>query len=393
LLSTLPAIRFGNSFKTNTASNIGNQPTTHIFNGNIIENNLRQAPSNLALNITGSISPGVITVSGITLFDVFDIVYTVSSNSLKQDLSPVIKTYLNLNSNASVPGNIKVARIVQMERVITNTSLDVLSTINSYDIKGYHLLDNSFVKDESILDTTLKSTEIILPSTSNNINNVPNVGDRIKVRLYISTTGDSENVSFSKSGTLYTNKKFALVDVIAISSGFTSNTSSSATLVVNNMNQPATRSRYKSFYDYLGPKPNERITIDFNLDKIIGDATISVENTRPINADVLVKAAKALLVNVTINIVVSNDFIAQNSALIVQQNVQDAVTAALNAKALGTIVDANDLINTAYGVSGVDRARILYFNKNNQAGSVLSIAAQENEFIVANLVNIVIEKR
>ena len=83
----------------------------------------------------------------------------------------------------------------------------------------------------------------------------------------------------------------------------------------------------------------------------------------------------------------------KNSSIIVQQNVQDVVTAALNAKSLGTIVDSSDLINTAYTVNGVDRARILFFNKIDQAGSVLSITAQENEFIVANLVNIVVENR
>ncbi|HVI40693.1 MAG TPA: baseplate J/gp47 family protein [Anaerovoracaceae bacterium] len=399
LLPTLPAIRSLNSFNTSAASSVGTQPTTHIYllaipnnvNSATIFSNLRQAPSNLGLTIAGSISPGIITVTGTTLSGIFDIVFTVSSAGLKQDLAPVIKTFLGLNSKTGVPSNVKLARVVKVEKVTTTTSLDVLSVDHQYDIKGYHLKDNSFVKEESVQDSTLKTTEMILPSTSDNLSNEPAIGSRLRVRCYISTTGDSENVSFSKSGTLYTNKRFALVDTIAISSGFTSGSSSAATLTVSNLNQPATRSRYKAFYDYLAPKTNERISIDFNFEKIISDATLNVENTRPITADVLVKSAIPVLVDVTMNVVVTDSF--KNSTTIVQQNVQDAVTAALNAKALGTIIDSSDLINTAYTVNGVDRARIMFFNKSNSGGSVLSITAQKNEFIVANTVIVNIENR
>lgn len=392
LLSTLPAIRAQNAFNTNTASNIGCQPTTHLFLlGGAVSTNLRQAPSNLGLTIAGSISPGTITISGITIVAEMDIVFTASSAGLKQDLSSAIKSALKLNSKSIIPSNIKIARVVKVEKVTTTTSLDVLSVDHSYDIKGYHILDNTFVKEESVADSSLKATEIILPSTPDNISNAPVIGNRLRVSFYLSTTSDTENVSFSKSGTLYSNKRFAIVDTIAISSGFTSGSSASATLTVSNLNQPATRSRYKVFYDYLAPKTNERISIDFNFDKIISDATLSVENTRPINADVLVKAATPVLVDVTMNIVVSDEF--KNTPNIVLQNVQDAVTAALNAKALGTTVDSSDLINVAYTVSGVDRARILFFNTANEGGSVLSITAQKNEFIVANTVTIVVESR
>lgn len=91
------------------------------------------------------------------------------------------------------------------------------------------------------------------------------------------------------------------------------------------------------------------------------------------------------------NVVVTNAFI--NNTEIVKQNVQDAVTAALNAQSLGTIVDGSDLISTAYTVDGVDRARIIFFNKAGESGSVLSIIAGKNEFIAANTVTIEIETR
>lgn len=390
-LASLPAIRSINAFTTNVSAGIGCQPTTHLFSNDRIVQNLRQGPSNLGLNITGNISPGIITVTGTTISLVFDYVFTATVNGLKQDLSAAIKKFLGLNSKTTIPSNVKIARLTKFEKVSTTSSLDVLKVLHEYDVKGYKLLDNSFVKSESIEGLTLKSTEIELPNTSDNEENNIAVGDRLRVRFYLATSGDSENISFSKSGIQYTNKRFALVDIIAISSGFSSGASNSATLTVTNLNQPSTKSRYKTFYDYLGPKTNERITIVFNYDRIIGDATLAVENTRPITADVLVKAANPILVDVTVNIVVTEEF--TNSSTIVQQNVQDAVTAALQARALGTTVDASDLVQVAYTVTGVDRARVTFFNKANSGGSVLSISAQKNEFIFPNTVIVEIESR
>jgi len=91
------------------------------------------------------------------------------------------------------------------------------------------------------------------------------------------------------------------------------------------------------------------------------------------------------------NVVVSVGF--ETSANIVQQNVVSAITESLTAAALGTIVDGNDLISVAYNVNGVDRARLLYFNRDGEAGSVLSIETEKNEYIQANIVTVNIETR
>jgi hypothetical protein len=391
LLPSLPAIRSLNAFDTNTATSVGTQPTTHIFSSGEIVQNLRQAPSNLGLTLSGSISPGVITVSGTTIIGAFDIVFTASSSGLEQNLSSAIKSFLGLNTSDSIPSNVRLARLVKMEKVTTSSSLEVLTVVNEFDVKGYHIFDNSFVKEESVNDATLSTTEIILPDTPDNLENSITVGDRLRVSFHLSTSDDTENVQFSRAGTLYTNKRFALVDTIAISSGFTSGSSSSSTLTVTNLNQPATRSRYKAFYDYTAPKVNERITIRYNYDRLITDVTFNIEDTRPINADVLAKASVSIPVDVTMNVVVTNAFI--NNTEIVRQNVQDAVTSALNATELGTIIDSSDLIQAAYTVDGVDRARIMYFNRTGETGSVLSIQAEKNEFILASTVTIVIENR
>lgn len=391
LLPALPAIRSLNTFDTNTLTSIGTQPTTHIFSSGEIVQNLRQAPSNLGLILNGSISPGVITISGTTITGAFDVVFTAASSGLEQNLSSAIKSFLGLSSNSSIPSTIRLARLVKMEKVTTSDNLEVLTVVNDFDIKGYHIFDNSFVKEESVKDSTLSTTEIILPDTPDNVDNNIIVGDRIRVSFHLSKSGDTENVKFSRAGTLYTNKRFALVDTIAISSGFTSGSSASSTLTVTNLNQPTTRSRYKAFYDYTAPKVNERITIRYNYDRLITDVTFNIENTRPINADVLAKSSVSIPVDVTMNIVVTSSFV--NNTEIVKQNVGDAVTSALNATALGTVIDSSDLIQAAYTVDGVDRARVMYFNRTGTAGSVLSIQAEKNEFILANTVSIVIENR
>lgn len=387
LLPALPAIRTNNAFNVTGNSNTGSQPTTHIFSSpGVVRANLRQAPSNLGLTVAGSISAGVITVTGTTITGAFDVVYTVATAGLKQDLSSALKTVLKLSSKSSIPSNIRVSRITKVEKVTTDSNLNVLSADHTYDVLGYHLLDNTFVKSESIADAALKVTEFVLPSTPGNSSTIPTTGNRLRVTFYYTASADSENVSFSKSGTLYTNKRFALVDTIAISSGFTSGSSATATLTVSNLNQPATRSRYKATYDYLAPKANERITITYNYESLITDVTLAIENTRPINADVLAKSATPILVDAVMNIQVTDDF--ANSSTIVLQNVQDAVTTALNANALNTKVDSSDLVESAYTVTGVDSARVIFFNVTGKTGSVLSIQALKNQFIRANTVTI-----
>lgn len=390
LLSTLPAVKSENSFSLNGVT-LGVQPFTNIYStGNIVQN-LRQAPSNLSLNLSGTISPGVFTITGTTVDAIFDCVFTATNNGLKQDISSCIKSFLGLKSNESVPSNISVCRLSRVEKVTATTSAQVLSIDYVYDVKGYYLKDNSMVKLESAQDTSLSSTEIKLPNTTNNSANPISIGDRLRIRFHICTIQNSENILFSKAGTLYTNNRFAYVDMVAISSGFTSTSSAAATLTISNMNQPTTRSRYKAFYDYTAPKVNERIFVSFNFDSATSLSQAKIESVRPINADILCKSSKPIPINVVLNIVVTNEY--KQKSEVVQQNLRDVITSTCNANALNTTLDQSDLTNAAYTVSGVDRVRVISFNKANTAGSVLSISADKNEYLAANVVEVNLESR
>lgn len=399
VLSQLPLIRNSNTFNSTTQTGYGTQPTTHVFvvepspYGNPINDisqNLRQAPSSLGFSISGSISPGVFTVAGTTLHKVTDALVTQGSGGLTIELSSVIKSELGLTSAGTVPSNLKLARITKVQKV-TATGAEVLSIDNTYDVNSYKIKDNSFFKSESVEDSSLSATQFVLPETYDNQANEPEIGTRLLVTFYYMLENDSENVYFSKSGTLYTNSIFAIVNTISIASGFSSGSSQTATLTILTANQPNTGTRYQAVYDYLAPKSNERISIRFNTNRLIADTQLLIENTRPVTADVLSKSSTAIYIDATLNIVLYSDY--NKNANTVKQNVQDAIINALNANALNTTIDSSDLVVVAQGVAGVDRARVIYFNKADQIGSVLSITAQKNEYLQANSVIVNIETR
>lgn len=350
-------------------------------------NNLKQAPTRLIVTTADQvINTGVLSINGITVSKAANIVFTATSNGLRQSIFEAIREALGINSTVTIPNNIKIAKIAKLEKVITASasSHEVLETLVTYDIKGTTIQDNSFYMSDNFPNLSLGPFDFILPSSTKNTlpSNSPKIGDKLRITFYYSTTNDLESLSFTRNGTLYTNKTFALIHNIYIASGFAASQSTQVT--INNFNQPITNSRYTIIYDYLAPKPNERITIQYNFNQLISTSTFSIENSRPINADVLVKEAISVQVDVTMAIVVTSTQLS--SAPLILQNVKNALTSAINATSLGTNLDASSLINTAFSVSGVSGARISYFNRDGNTGQVLSIQAQANEFLVANSV-------
>jgi hypothetical protein len=114
-----------------------------------------------------------------------------------------------------------------------------------------------------------------------------------------------------------------------------------------------------------------------------------MENSRPINADVLVREASQVLIDVVMNVSISSQSIS-SSALILQ-NVKDALISSINASALGTTLDSSSLIDTAFSVSGVTGARIIGFNKTGVTGQALKIKAQNDEYLAANNITVNLE--
>ena len=243
-------------------------------------------------------------------------------------------------------------------------------------------------------DSTLSGVDFVFPATLNNtstgaVNNLPAVGDEILITFYYTTDNDSENLSYTRIGSLYTNKKFALINQIYVNSGFPS--FSGHQVYCHFFTKPSVGARYTIFYDYLAPKQNERILIQYNYNKLMSDTTFTVENSRPINADVLVRAAKLILLDLTMNVVINANFTSTQTTVL--QNLQNQLVAALTTNKLGQTIDQITLINIAQGVQGIDRARILYFNVHGLPGQVLSITANEDQYFQSNTVTINTETR
>lgn len=359
--------------------------------------NLRKAPTRITGTITDQvINPGIITVSGTTLTKAENVIFTSTNTGLKLNLSEALRKALALPYTSNLPNNIRLAKVIKVEKVKTASQTDdtVLQVLTTYDVTNTTIQNNLFFMDEMLADPTLQATDFILPNTNTNLLNtspvnLPTIGDKIRVTFYYVTEGDLENLAYTRNGTLYTNKKFALIDKIYISSGFKA--SQATRFTASSFNQPSLGSRYKVFYDYLAPKQNERIVISYNYNKIISDVTFAIENTRPINADVLVRSAKKILLDLTINVVIDSTMTSSTGTIL--QTLRDRLVNTLTTTTLGGIIDQPTIINVAQSINGIARARILYFNKTGEQGQVLKLQAQKDEFFAPNNIIINTETR
>lgn len=373
---------------TDNNLNAGDKVYIQYFN----TKNLNQTPTRLAVTISDQvINTGVITISGTTLFKAQDVIFTATSNGLKMNLTEAVKKHINLGSSVAVSNNIKLAKILKLQKVTTinASSNEVLSVLTDYDVKNSEIKNNQWYADTMILNESLGNLEFNLPNTLNNNSSLPNIGDRIKVTFYYVVSEDTESLSYTRNVTLYTNKKFAAIDKIFVSSGFKS--SQSAKISISTLTQPSLKQRYKVGYSYLAPKQNERIIINYNYNKLVADTTFNIENTRPINSDVLAKASKKTLIDLTMNVVIADE--SKNSTTVILQTLKDKLVSALTTTKLGDIVDTVTLINIAESISGIRRARILYLNRVGEIGKANILQADSNEYFNSNNIIINTESR
>ncbi len=358
---------------------------------------LRKAPTSVVGTTLDQIANiGVISVVGTTMALATDVIFTATSTSLQQNLQEALRKALNLASTAAIPSGVRIAKIVKADKVVTySTGSDVvLETLASYDVIGTTIANNLYFSDTMRSNPLLSGVDFVLPATSNNTltgsaNNLPTVGDQIRVTFYYTTDNDTENLSYTRIGTLYTNKKFALINQIYVNSGFQS--SQVTKFTATSFTKPSVGARYTIFYNYLAPKQNERILIQYNYNKLISDATFAIENNRPINADVLVRAAKLVELDLTMNVVINANFLSTSTTVL--QNLRNQLVSALTTTTLGETIDQISLINTAQGVQGIDRARILFFNETGLPGQVLKVVANEDQYFQPNSITINTETR
>jgi len=285
-----------------------------------------------------------------------------------------------------------IVRLISVEEVTLTASEEVKTVNFTYDIINYKIHNTNWDKENALEDVNLSNTQIRLANTEYNLGNEITTSKTLRVVFYYLKENDYENIFFSRNGTAYTDKRFAYISSINRLSGMQDSSGTiSGKILIDSFNQPLINNSYFVNYNYLAPKDNERITINYEYNKLITDATLAIENGRPITADVLVKAAEKLELDVEAYIIVTEAY-KENSGT-VQQNVLDNITATLSASALGTTLDSSDIINSVYNVDGVDRVRITKFNLTDVAGLKLSITAQKNQYLAPGTVTVLLEER
>ncbi len=359
-----------------------NQPIFYNFDtdGNQIDIN-RFGPTKLSCIISGSDKPGKLKIAGQTLYRLdTDLIYGINFDGLNVRIDSEIKTLLGISG--ALPLSIGIARI------------DLLrdEDDNNFDIIGTTILKNSYSIGNEIQDTSFKGYSFRLPSTSvnNSVNLTP--GAKVTISALIYNTNDYEELYYSADNTVITNKTFARIDRVSVSSGFRS---AAGVLVgnlrINQTNQPNSGSTYVSGYKFKSPKEGERITVRYNTNKLVSDATIAIENVRPVTADVLVKESPAISIDVIGQILINDDALSNTNSII--ENVTNAVVNLLNTSKLGSIIDYSDIISIAAGVVGVDSINISLFNETGRLGRKTFIKSLDNQTIIAGAVTFTAIKR
>ena len=368
----------------------GYQPTQDIYSGTSVIANQRRSPSRLRATVSNIPGQGKIRFIG-TTFNKVTAVFSATADTTI-DLISAIRTAEGFSSGITIPSTTYVARVVSVEEVSLTAAEEVQTTDLEYDITNYGIKNSRWDREHALEISTLTNTQVLLSDSTVNVANPITTGTILRVIFYYAKENDYEDLFFSRNGTAISNKVFGHISSINRISGMQNSSGiTSGKLVVDSFNQPLINSSYFVDYNYTAPKENERITVNFEYNKLIVDATEEIENKRPITADVLIKAATKIELDVEAKIIVSSGY--ENREETVVQDIIDNITASLSASALGTTLDSSDIIDKAYNVDGLDRIRIIKFNKTGVEGTKLSITAQSNEYLAPGSVSVEVEDR
>ena len=350
-----------------------NQPIFYEFNssGDVIDIE-RFGPTRLAVTVSGATRSGKIKLAGETLKRIeVDVVAGISVDGLVFDMGPALKTYFNLTT---IPPNIGIARV---DSVISKDNSDTV-----IQLIGHKLKTNVYGFGVSEIDSSLTNVKFALPANENNNALSFSTGEILTVNMLVFNTSDIEELFFFSNGKVFSEKVFARLIKTSVSSGFRSPAGALVgSLVVNPTSQPGVGLSYSANYKFAAPVEGERITVRFNLNRLISDVTANLENVRSITADVLVKETPTISVNVQGQVIINEDVVNETQTIL--ENVSNAVVNLLNSSTLGTTVDYSDIINAATSITGVDSVNVSVFNEAGSTGRRSFIRSLDNQAIIA----------
>jgi len=400
LLNVLPQTSFtslpvaGDGYNSFTGID-GYQPMLDSFSGSTVVDNKRRTPAHLKVTVAAVPTQGTLEIVGTTVNKISGVFTTTSASTGSSnivDLAPLIRTAEGLGRTAAIPSTIAVGRVVSLEKVSLSISGTVDEVLATYDLTNYGLRTSRWDLAHAIQNTAIGNASVQLAAVVANTGTPITTGTHLRVAFYYTKQNDYERPFFSKNGSQITDKVFAKVTSIGRVSGFTNSAGAvSGRFSIDTVAQPEQNAAYAVDYGYTAPKNNERITVNYEYNKLIGDATYTVESGRPITADVLVKAAGEIAVDVTAEIIVLPAY--ETSSTTVKQDVADNISASLNATSLNTTVDVSDIIAKAYSVEGLDKITITHFNKHDVSGTVTTIVAGKNEYLAAGTITVTVKTR
>jgi uncharacterized phage protein gp47/JayE len=382
-LSDLPADGYGNNF-TVDSDIVGNQPITYHSTTN---QQLRFAPSYLKMNFQGISSVGRVNVQG-TSIALIETIVTVRRNSLTLDFSDAVKDFLK---TSNIPSQYYLGKLNYVQRV-TLSDQAVSSIDYEFDTLNYKVKNATYCPGEGFENSSLDRFSVQLSDTSENLENMPTVGQKLKISFYLINPLASENVIVSSSGLKFSAYKYLYISRISVSSGFVGLSGNvEGTLSIESFTQPSAGTVYFVTYSYIAPKEGERLVVNYNFNRLINDLSFLVERVRPITADVLIKAANVIEVDVSAQIVLTDSVNSSNE--LVRQNVIEAVSLFLSNGGLGFVVDASDIIAAIATVPNVDRVVLTTFNYSGSKGLRKTISADRSSYIVPGIISAEIEER
>ena len=381
-LSSLPIINSEDSnslFRQDSSIVEGSTNTVEHFFGEsgAKERVSRFGPSRIKASLIGLSNSGSLLISGetITKLDIeFNAVDALSG--LDADFENIISNIIN---------DYEEYYIYKVNKMIIGDS--------EADLYGYSLKNTEYELGMALTDFSLSNFEVKLPRTSYNNQIIYSSGTKCTVSLYLVRNNDSEELFYYEDSSRITNKIFSKIKKVSILSGLKNSLNQPVgEITMLTLNQPEINDTYFVDYSFKAPQNGERITVKYNTNRLISNVTRSLEAVRPVTADILVKEATSLPVDVVGDIVIDTDL--QEDGRTILENVVNAVTNLLNTNALGSIVDYSDVLSVASSVDGVDSMNIKQFNNSGEIGRRSFIKALENQSIVAGQISFnIVERR
>lgn len=353
---------------------LSNQPVFYQFNSDGDRSKIdRFGAAPVLVSISGASAAGKIKVAGETITRLsIEVEAGLALTGGVIDIQSEIKEALDIGV---IPDGVGIARL---DRAVL---LDWTGEARAeYDVFGASLSNIDYSVGSAQLNADLASYQVGLPETPNNNVIHASSGDRLIMDVLIYNIDDYEELYFDASGERITKNRFARISRVSVSSGFRSTGGTIlGNIAIESMNQPRPGSTYYADYNFIAPKEGERITISYNVNRLVIDATADIEAVRPITADVLVKEAEEILVDVEGTILINENALGEVDRIV--DAVVSSVTNLLSTARLGAIVDYSDVVSVVASQNGVDSVNVSLFNESGKSGRKAFVKALDNQAI------------